>query len=177
MRRNHSDFEKAPVSWAEAHDIETLSFEKATWIPLYIAKTDILRGQFGRIGDREAAHFYDSIVVPLELREKFEAVDWQSVNRNWPDSAWVDEEGEFHPPGCYNGDPRIRYAVIQQWFETGEPAQWDLLQELSVGLHLFRQGDSWIRPEENDIEVARLERRRRKSDRWCEPAFTRLPMR
>ena len=64
----------------------------------------------------------------------------------------------FLPPGCHHDDPRVLHPVIQRSFETGEPTQWDLLQELEVGLKLFRRGDNWIRPDENDIEIAKLER-------------------
>jgi hypothetical protein len=77
--------------------------------------------------------------------------------RHWPDSAWANHE-RFLSPGCFNEDERIRYPVIQRSFETGEPTQWDLFQELEVGLKLFRRGDVWILPDENDIEVAKIER-------------------
>jgi hypothetical protein len=157
MHPDHSGAKTAPASWVEARDVETFSFEKATWIPLYVAKDDLLHGKSGMVGHRKSARYYDSIIVPLTLRSRFKKSDWQAISRNWPDSAWVDEKG-FHPPGCYQGDARIRYAAIQQWFETGETAQWELFQELAVGLHLIRQGDSWLRPEEDGIEVARLER-------------------
>jgi hypothetical protein len=91
------------------------------------------------------------------LKDKLKKIDWQSVTRHWPDSAWADSE-RFIPPGCHNEDERLRYPVIQRWFETGEPTQWDIFQELEVGLDLLRRGDKWILPDENDVEVARLER-------------------
>jgi hypothetical protein len=157
MSDEHTAFAKCPLEWIEARDFENLSFEKATWIPLAVSKTDLQKGRSGHIGHRRAYRSFEAIIVPLELRDGFKNVDWQSVAHRCSDGAWEDEEG-FHPPGSYGGDPRVLYPVIRRSFETGEPTQWDLLQELEVGLQLFRKGDSWIRPDENDVEVAKLER-------------------
>jgi hypothetical protein len=108
------------------------------------------------VGYRKAYRDIDAIIVPLDLQDQFANVDWQSVSRNWPDSAWADDK-TFLPPGCHCDNPRVFHPVIQRWFETGEPTQWELLQELEVGLQLFRRGNIWIRPDENDVEVAKLE--------------------
>lgn len=148
---------KFPLEWIEAQDVEKISFEKATWIPLSVSKTDLESGKSGHVGYRRQYRSFESIIVPLPLKDQFKDVDWQSLGLRNPDGAWADEES-FHPPGSYGGDPRVLYPVIQRSFETGEPTQWDLLQELEVGLQLFRKGDLWIRPDENDVEVARLER-------------------
>ncbi len=157
MSDKQTPLAKCPSEWIEAHDFEDLSFEKATWIPLAMSKTDLEKERFGRVGHRRAYRSFEAIIVPLDLQEQFKNMDWQSVIRRNPDAAWEDDEG-FHPPGSYVGNPRALYPVIQRSFETGEPTQWDLLQELEVGLRLFRKGDLWIRVEENDVEVARLER-------------------
>ena len=156
MANQDSASEKCPQTWIEQRDIEELSFEKATWIPLVLEKVDLSHGRFGIVGHRKAYRDIDSLIVPLDLQAEFTDVDWQSVSRNWPDSAWADDK-RFLPPGCHGEDSRVLYPVIQRSFETGEPEQWDLLQELEVGLRLYRRGDIWIRPDENDIEVARLE--------------------
>jgi hypothetical protein len=157
MTDNSPAFEKCPQAWIEERDMEELSFDKATWIPLVVEKLDVSHGRSGTVGHRRAYRDIDSIIVPLDLQSEFKEVDWQSISRNWPDSAWADDK-RFVPPGCHGEDPRILYPVIQRSFETGEPEQWDLLQELEVGLKLYRRGDVWIRPDENNIEVAKLER-------------------
>lgn len=157
MSDEKAAFAKCPSDWIEAQDFEKLSFEKATWIPLAVSKTDLERGRPGHIGYRRQYRSLQSIIVPLELKDQFKDVDWQSIGPRHSDGAWADEKS-FHPPGTYGGDPRVLYPVIQRYFETGEPTQWDLLQELEVGLRLFRKEDSWIRPDENDVEVAKLER-------------------
>jgi hypothetical protein len=156
-RKQIRPFDKLPSEWIEARDVEHLSFDHSTWIPLVVQKTDVLRGKFGTPGYRKGYQDFDSIVVPLVLKASLEKIDWQSVSRHNSDNAWADEEN-FVPPGSYGGDPKILYPVIQQRFATGDPTRWDLLQELEVGLRLMRRGDTWIAPEEDDIEVARLHR-------------------
>ncbi len=156
MAEQDPAFKKCPQTWIEERDIEGLSFEKATWIPLLVTKTELMHGEVGTVGHRRAYQNIDSIIIPVDLKTKFEAVDWQSVKRHWPDSAWADDN-TFLPPGCHHDDPRVLYPVIKRSFETGEPTQWNLLQELEVSLKLFRRGDIWIRPDENDIEVAKLD--------------------
>jgi hypothetical protein len=80
-------FEKCPQAWIEERDVEELSFEKATWIPLVVEKVELLQGRYGTLGHRKAYRDIDSIIVPLDLQAEFTDVDWQSVSRNWPDSA------------------------------------------------------------------------------------------
>src|ERR1051325_7852910 len=157
MSDEKTAFAKCPLEWIEAQDFENLSFEKATWIPLSVSKTDLESGRSGHIGCRRQYRSLESIIVPLALKDQFKDVDWQSIGVRSSDGAWADEKS-FHPPGSYGGDPHVLYPVLQRSFETGDPTQWDLLQELEVGLKLLRKGDVWIRPEENDVEVARLQR-------------------
>jgi hypothetical protein len=148
---------KFPLEWIEARDFERLSFERATWIPLVVQKKDLRRGRFGTPGFRDGYRDIDSIVVPLDLQADFQEIDWQSVSRHNSDGAWADDDG-FYPPASYSANPRVLHPVIQRSFATGDPREWSLLQELEVGLKLMRRGDSWIAPEEDDVEVARLER-------------------
>jgi hypothetical protein len=131
VQQQNPAFEKCPREWIVALDIEQLSFEKATWIPLLVQKVPVLYGRSGSAGYRKAYEDYDSIIVPDEVKKEFTKVDWQSVSRKNPDSGWADDKG-FYAPGCYGNDPRILHPVIQRSFETGEGTHWDLLQELET---------------------------------------------
>jgi len=139
------------------HDLEARSYGTATWIPLKVSDIILKEGRSGYTGYRKEFASVDCLIVPLSRRNEFERVDWQSVNRSNGDGAWVDEE-RFIPPGCYSGDFEVRYPVIERMFDTEAIKEWDLFQELEVGLQLSRRGDVWIRPDENDAEVARLKR-------------------
>ena len=150
-------YDSFPLEWIECTDIERLTFDRATWIPILLERHDVSRGRFGTAGHRKGYRDFDSIIVPLSSKEKFTSIDWQSVSRNNHDAAWADDE-RFYAAGSYSGDATVLYPVIQQSFATNDPPLWNLLQELEVGLRLLRRGDTWIAPEEDDIEVARLER-------------------
>jgi hypothetical protein len=150
-------FDKSPQEWIEEQDIEKLSFEKATWIPLAVSKTELEHGKSGCAGHRRAYRNVESLIIPLNLRKKYEQLEWQSVMHQGTVGAWADKKA-FHPAGTYDEKGRVLYPVIQRVFETGELPHWDLLQELELGLQLLRTGDNWIRPDENDAEVAKLER-------------------
>jgi hypothetical protein len=106
MSDEHAASTKCPVKWIEAQDFEKLSFEKATWIPLAVSITDLKHGTSGHIGYRKCYRNFESIIVPLDLRDEFKDIDWQSVSRGCSDGAWADEE-TFCPPGSYGGDPRV----------------------------------------------------------------------
>jgi hypothetical protein len=157
MQQQRPALEKCPRKWIEMHDLEKLSFAKATWIPLYMTKVEVSLGKPSTVGHRKDYQNCDSVIVPIDLVDSFKEADWQSISRHNPDGAWANNQS-FFPPGCHMDDPRVLHPVIRRSFDTGEPAQWDLLQELEVGLRLLRKGDLWTRPEENDTEIAKIER-------------------
>ena len=131
MDQHHAAFEKCPASWIEMQDIEAISFEKATWIPLLVEKNVIAHGQHGHVGHRKEYRDFDSIIVPADVQHEFKRTDWQSVSRKMADHAWANEKG-FWPPGIFMEDPRVLYPVLQQSFDSGEPTEWHLLQELGL---------------------------------------------
>src|SRR6266403_4520757 len=118
MQEHKLAFEKCPQKWIEERDIERICFDKATWIPLQAEMVQFEHGRHGTIGHRYSYLNYESIIVPIALKEEFKETDWQSISRNSSDHAWVDESG-FQPPGCFGGDQRVLYPVIQRSFETG----------------------------------------------------------
>jgi hypothetical protein len=103
MSEQSQAFEKCPQTWIEMQDIEALSFEKTTWIPLAEQKEFLLHGKYGTPGFRKCYRNIESLIVPLELKDAFKKTDWQSMMKNGPDSAWADSE-RFLPPGCFNED-------------------------------------------------------------------------
>ena len=48
------------------------------------------------------------------------------------------------------------YAVLEQSFDGAEPRELHLHQDLALGLGLLREGDIWLRPEEDYLDVVRL---------------------
>ncbi len=151
--------EPTPLAWIEATDIESLTFDKSTWIPLATSVLEFELGMKGFAGHREFYRSAESLVVPLAQREEFKEADWQTIVRHGgTDGVWADENN-LYPPGCYHQDPRVLYPVILRSFDSGETDEWVLQHEIEIGLQLLRKGDTWICPRENDLEVARLVRK------------------
>ncbi len=82
------------------------------------------------------------------------------VSPNWGHRPYV-EDNEYFPAGTFRSfrnDLIGSYPVLQQSFETGEPSAWHLGQDIFLGLRLYREGDVWVSPKEDYIEVARIRR-------------------
>jgi hypothetical protein len=85
----------------------------------------------------------------------------------WSDIGVSHEQGVWTEPGFYksaetywynkNEELGIELAMVQH-FDGAEPRQWHLNQDLIFALGLLREGDSWLRPLEDYVEVARLRR-------------------
>src|SRR2546429_663699 len=74
--------------------------------------------------------------------------------------GWVND-GQYIPARAfrhYNDEPMGEHLVLSQHFNSVDPNQWHLSQDLVVTLGLKREGDSWVRPDEGYLEVARLAR-------------------
>ena len=148
-----------PLEWIEAADLTSLRFDKATWIPLVASVTEFEVGKPGHCGHRESYRSTESLIVSTAKREQFASSDWQSINRSGgTDGVWADKEGIRHP-GSFDGDSDFIYPVIQRSFDSGETDIWTLQQEIEIALRLIRVGDEWICPRENDVVVAKLNRR------------------
>jgi len=62
----------------------------------------------------------------------------------------VYERSDMEAPGLH--------PVLEQRLNAAEPTEWHLHQDLVLGLRLKREGDVWVCPNEDYVEVARLHR-------------------
>jgi hypothetical protein len=150
--------------WLEQKDIESRGFSRGTWIPLMVDDYPVHEGAPMQAGYISEFRSIETLVVKNADRHTFRNAEWDSIQRNGSHSAWA-HEGKFHAPDKYyrddDAEPTALYPVLRQGYETEPHDIWDLNQEITHSLRLLRKGDSWIRPSENRIEVARL---RRQSD-------------
>ena len=147
------------LTWLKLEDLRNHRFEKDTWIPLLKATVE-KTGESGMAGHRKSAEFVETVVVPLNDREEAEKAPLHLVRRKSDDAAWADKE-KFLPPGTFrNHDEEVIgfHPVLRRGFQTGEPTEWILSQEIEFSLKLLRDGDKWVRPEENYVEVVKLQR-------------------
>jgi hypothetical protein len=69
--------------------------------------------------------------------------------------------GYYKPGDVYQYQDKVDLGadlVLVQTYETDDPREWHLNQDLVFALGLMREGDHWVRPSEDYNIVARLRR-------------------
>ncbi len=148
------------LEWLQIEEVTKRGFQDRTWIPLISTQRHISEKEFGYAGYRKDCEFIESVVIYHQHRQICENLGWQRVNKTGEDRAWSDGK-RFHPPGAFCDDDEEVvgfYPVLRQGFDTGEPIEWHLSQEIEFSLGLLRRGDIWVMPEEDYVEVARIKR-------------------
>ncbi|MBK1792135.1 hypothetical protein [Persicirhabdus sediminis] len=148
------------AGWLSLSDLEFSQMTTSTWIPLAIQNSSNKNGlQPGEDGYFNECWDVDSVVMLRSSVEELGHPDWETITSGSISNAWTDEVS-FHIPGYFYHDNTSNfhglYPVIKKHYVGQEHAHWELHQEIALSLNLLRRGNSWIRPEEGNVEVARL---------------------
>jgi hypothetical protein len=148
------------ADWFEMKEIRRRRIADAVWIPLRAIETIIKEGEYGYPGYRHEFFGLGTLAVPLGRREAAQKLGWSDIGISHQQGIWATKE--FYKPAeifRYNAneDFGVELAMIQH-FDGAEPRQWHLNQDLVFALGLLREGDSWVRPSEDYVAVARLRR-------------------
>ena len=146
--------------WFEMKEVRKRRFANAVWIPLRVSETIIKEGEYGYPGYREEFFGLGSLAVPFDRREAAQKLSWSEIGLSHSQGIWATKE--FYKPAeiyQYNSkeDLGVELAMIQG-FGGVAPEQWLLNQDVVFALGLLREGDSWLRPSEDYVAVARLRR-------------------
>ena len=146
--------------WFEMKDVRRRNLAAVVWIPLRAARAFERVGQFGFVGFREDWLGAGSLAVPAENRSDALTLSWDAIGIGHNQAGCVDT-GRYVPADVYE-DFQGRFAgvhlVLDQWRGGAERSEWHLHQDFVTTLGLKREGDKWVRPDEDYIEVARLVR-------------------
>jgi hypothetical protein len=148
------------VKWFEMTDLKRRSLTRASWIPLCAYDHSRKKERYGYLGYEDEYFGAVAILFPAEESERALALEWMDVSPSWGHRPYV-ENNEYFPAGTFRSfsDELVGdYLVLQQLSETGEPTIWHLTQDIVLGLGLYREGDVWVRPDEDYIGVARIRR-------------------
>ena len=144
--------------WFEMDNIRRRNLEAAAWIPLRAARAYERVGHFGFVEYREDWLGVGSLAVPTENHADVLSLDWEEIGFRHDHAGWVDSE-RYIPTDVYE-DRQERFTgvhlVLEQRGSGAEPSEWHLHQDFVITLGLRHEGDIWVRPDENYIEVARL---------------------
>ena len=139
-------------------DIRRRNLAAAAWIPLRAARGFERVGQIGFVGFREDWLAARSLAVPVSNRSDALTLNWDAIRIPHNHAGCVDN-GRYIPADVYE-DFQGRFTgfhlVLNQRGGAAERPEWHLHQDFVITLGLTREGDKWVKPNENYIEVARL---------------------
>lgn len=145
-------------NWFEMRDIRRRKLASAVWIPLRTIDRIEDTGKFGHLGNRFEFFGVGTLAVPTESKDEIHKLGWSDIGISHNHFGCVDE-GKYIPSDVSEGY-RAKYTglhlVLDQRGNSAELSEWHLHQDFVITLGLKREGDSWIRPDEGYIEVARL---------------------
>lgn len=149
------------IKWFEMNDIVKIDYNDKSWIPLCAYLTIKEEGNYGYENYKEEFFSCVSVLFPLDKKEIALKCDWGEVNKMGDNKPYAEADTYYRSNRFFSYDQKLEgeYIVLQQYFDTGDQKEWYLSEDLILALGLKRKGDSWYRPEEDYIEVARLKRK------------------
>ena len=144
--------------WFEMRDLRRPRLSTATWIPLRFLETTRSQRKWIAMGGWEEHFQVIAIELPLAAQQSVPGLDWVvaqcSIHEpSVQNEGWV-RAGTFRDERF--GDFSGRYPVLVS--STCGETEWLLDQDVVLALGLIREGESWVRPKEDFLDVARLER-------------------
>lgn len=133
------------------------SFNNSTWIPLRAFQTKE-KGLAESIGFEREVFGCGSVAFPPEHIAKANNLSWSDIGLISIGKPFIYDNGYYSSIEQYVHNDRDPIG-IHLVFEYPQPfigvSKWLLNPDLIVALGLIKEGQSWIRPEENFVEVAR----------------------
>jgi hypothetical protein len=147
-------------AWFEMADIRRRKLGGAVWIPLRAIHPLQQRGDRSFAGFSEEFFGAGSIAVPIDQKDEALKLEWMDVGISHEHGACVDS-GRYIPSDIYEvtrGRQLGLALVLEQRLNRDEHPVWHLHQDVVLALHLLREGDRWVCPDEDYVEVAKLSR-------------------
>jgi hypothetical protein len=133
------------------------AFSNATWVPLR-ASTNDEKGEIRSIGYVSEYFGCGSVAFPPEHREVAEQLDWSCIGISHSTMPYAYKDGYYSSIEQYQYNDKEPIGV-HLVFEHPQPVVggrlWMLNPDLVVALHLIKDRNNWVRPEENFVIVAR----------------------
>lgn len=145
--------------WYEMQAIRKRRLANSVWVPLRQSEA-IKKGSYGYLGFQEEFSAAGSVMIPLDKREEGDKLGWSDIGLMHGQGPWA-SENLYKPTDIYqrrDGEDLGVELVLVQHFDGGEPDIWHLNQDLVFALNLLREGEKWVRPYEDYLEIVRLRR-------------------
>lgn len=133
------------------------TFSKSTWVPLRASINDE-KGNCKYIGFVSEYFGCGSVAFPPEHREIADKASWGDIGIGCTAQPYAYEDGYYSSIEQYQWNDKEPIGV-HLVFEHPQPVVggrlWILNPDLVVALRLIKEGNNWVRPEENFVVVAR----------------------
>lgn len=133
------------------------TFSKSTWVPLR-ASIKNEKGSCKYIGFVSEYFGCGSVAFPPEHKEIAEKTGWSDIGIGCTAQPYAYEDGYYSSIEQYQWNDKEPIG-IHLVFEHPQPVVggrlWILNPDLVVALRLIKEGNNWVRPEENFVVVAR----------------------
>ena len=132
-------------------------FSKSTWVPLRAMSNDE-HGNSQHIGYTSEYFGCGSVAFPPEHRDIAEKVSWTDIGIGCTVQPYAYEDGYYSSIEQYqwnDKEPIGIHLVLEHPQPVIGGRIWVLNPDLIVALRLIKDGNNWIRPEENFVVVAR----------------------
>ncbi len=149
-----------PQSWFEMADLRRRWFANAVWVPLRAIESQE-QGTYGRPGYTGETLAVGSVAFPLDKRDEAEKLGWVDIGISHNGGPYAFREGGYKPCEVYqyrDGEDLGVDLVFEQHINSAQGRVWHLSQDLVLALRLLQDGDRWVRPEEDYVEVVRQRR-------------------
>ncbi len=135
------------------------SFANATWVPLRASQDD----EQGKVRVTEVGYVSEffgcgSVAFPPQHREVAEKLSWSDLGIGHSARPYAYKDGYYSPIDQYQYNDKEPIGV-ELVFVHDQPVvggtKWILSPDLVVALRLVKEGNNWVRPEEDFVVVAR----------------------
>lgn len=141
-------------------------FSSSTWVPLRASLDQRGDMDITKVGFSNEVFAAGSVAISPENRELGEKLSWSDIGIGHSVLPYAYSDGYYSPidQHQYNDKQPIGVELV---FEHPQPVvggrRWIINPDLIVALRLIKEGDNWVRPEE-DFDVVIRERRNKNSD-------------
>lgn len=146
--------------WFEMKGIRRRPVAGQVWIPLRSSTNISEQGRYGFPGFTKEFFGLGSLAVPLSRRSEAERLSWSDIGLIHEQRSHAFRDS-YKPADVYQYHDERDLGlelVLEQHFSGALPSEWHLHQDFIIALGLYREGDTWVCPDEAFAEVAKLKR-------------------
>lgn len=154
MKKNDEDIRKK--DWILQTSETRRTFEKSTWIPLRALSSEE-KGSYEKVGYVSEYFGCGTVALPPKSFDIGKELSWNSIGIGQDVEPYVYDDGYYKSIDQYeyNDKEQIGLNLV---FDYPQPVvggrKWTLNPDLVVALGLIKEGNNWIRPEEDFTIVA-----------------------